>query len=154
MGRHAGFIALATGIGSGAETILVPNSSTSEEEIIATLKKGVDRKKLFSVIIVAEGSSFGGAHQIAKKVDAVIGEDKTRVAVIGHLQRGGAPSASDRMLASRLGYGAVNALLSGKSNVMIGVQNDQLSCIPFEDAINKTKPLNQDILDMSIILAQ
>mgnify|MGYP000017215530 CR=1 FL=1 len=154
MGRHAGFIALATGIGSGAETILVPESKTSEEEIIATLKKGVDRKKLFSVIIVAEGSSFGGAHQIAEKVGSVIGKHKTRVAVIGHLQRGGAPSAADRMLASRLGYGAVNALLEGQSNIMIGVQNDKLEYVPFSDAINKTKPLNEDILKMAEILAQ
>ena len=154
MGRHAGFIALATGIGSGAETILVPESTTSEEEIIATLKKGVDRKKLFSVIIVAEGSSFGGAHQIAKKVSAVIGEDKTRVAVIGHLQRGGSPSAADRMLASRLGYGAVNALLDGKSNIMIGIQNDKIAYVPFSDAINKSKSLNHDLLNMSVILSQ
>jgi len=154
MGRHAGFIALATGVGSGAQTILVPESNTSEEEIIATLKKGVDRKKLFSVIIVAEGSSFGGAHQIADKVASVIGKDKIRVAVIGHLQRGGAPSASDRMLASRLGYSAVNALLDGKSNVMVGVQNDKIVFVPFDDAINKSKELNEDILEMSMILSQ
>ena len=126
----------------------MPESTTSEEEIIATLKKGVDRKKLFSVIVVAEGSSFGGAHQIAEKVSAVIGKDKTRVAVIGHLQRGGSPSAADRMLASRLGYGAVNALLEGKSNVMIGIQNDKLVYVPFADAIHKSKPLNEDLLNM------
>lgn len=154
MGRHAGFIALATGIGSGAETIIVPESKTSEEEIIATLKKGVERKKLFSVIIVAEGSPIGGAHKIAEKVSAVIGKDKTRVAVIGHLQRGGAPSAVDRMLASRLGYGAVNALLAGQSNVMVGIQDRNIVYVPFHDAINKKKPLSQDILDMSVILSQ
>jgi len=154
MGRHAGFIALATGIGSGAETIIVPESSTSEEEIIATLKKGVDRKKLFSVIIVAEGSTIGGAHVIAEKVGAVVGKDKTRVAVIGHLQRGGSPTAADRMLASRLGYGAVNALLEGKSNIMIGIQNNNLSYVPFDDAINKRKDLNQDVLKMAAILSK
>jgi len=153
MGRHAGFIALATAIGSGAETVIVPENNISEEEIIETLKKGVNRKKLFSVIIVAEGSTIGGAHAIAKKVGSVVGKEKTRVAVIGHLQRGGAPSAADRMLASRLGYGAVNALLEGKSNVMIGIQNHNLSFTPFEDAIEKKKPLNEDILEMSKILS-
>jgi len=154
MGRHAGFIALATAIGSGAETVIVPESTTSQEDIIETLKKGVNRKKLFSVIIVAEGSTIGGAHAIAEKVASIVGKDKTRVAVIGHLQRGGAPSASDRMLASRLGYGAVNALLDGKSNVMIGIQNQNLSYTPFDDAIEKKKPLNEDVLDMSKILSQ
>jgi len=153
MGRHAGFIALATAIGSGAETVIVPENKISEEEIIETLKKGVNRKKLFSVIIVAEGSSNGGAHAIAEKVGAIVGKEKTRVAVIGHLQRGGAPSAADRMLASRLGFGAVNALLDGKSNVMIGIQNQNVTYTPFEDAIQKKKHLNKDILNMSKILS-
>ncbi len=153
MGRHAGFIALSTGIGSGAASVLVPERSKSIEDLISMLKKGANRKKLFSLVIVAEGNKIGGATEIAQKVKEQFDYYDSKVAIIGHLQRGGAPSGFDRVLASRLGFGAVEALINGESNVMIGLQNNAIAYTPFKAAISKHKDLNEDLLKMAEILA-
>ncbi len=153
MGRDAGHIALSTGIGSGAGNVLVPEVDLKFDDLIAVLKKAKLRNKLFSVIIVAEGSKLGNATEIAKKVDAVYDGPPTRVTVIGHLQRGGSPSAVDRILASRLGYGAVMSLLNNEFNVMIGIQNNKISKTSFADAISKKKHFDDDLLNISKILA-
>lgn len=153
MGRHTGYIALHTGIGSGAGSIFLPETERSIENLIEILKRSTRRKKLFNMVIVAEGNQNGNAFEIANKVKEHIDEIETRVAIIGHLQRGGSPTAFDRVLASRLGFAAVEALLAGKTNQAIGVVNGELSYCPFKDAISKSKTINQDLLKMAEILA-
>lgn len=153
MGRHAGFIALNTGIGSGAESVLIPETETSIESLIETLKKGAKRQKLFSLVIVAEGNKLGNANQVADLVKERFSYYDTKVTIIGHLQRGGAPTATDRVLSSRLGYAAVEGLLKGQKNVMAGIINDKISYTPLEDAISKPKELNEELLRLAEILA-
>lgn len=153
MGRNAGFIALNTGIGSGAGSVMIPEKDSSIDELIAQLKIGAKRRKLFSLVIVAEGNNNGGAAEIAQKVKEKFDYYDTKVTIIGHLQRGGSPTCMDRVLASRLGYASVEALLAGKHGIMVGIQNEQVSYIPFDDAINKSKKLNNIMLQMAEILA-
>jgi len=153
MGRHAGFIGLSTGIGSGASIVMIPETETTIDEIVTMLKKSAKKNKLFSLVIVAEGNKNGGAAEIAEKVTQKYANFDTRITIIGHLQRGGSPTAADRVLASKLGYGAVEAALAGKKNIMIGEVNGKLTYIPFDDAINKTKALDQDLVKMAHILA-
>ncbi len=153
MGRHAGYIALHTAIGSGAESAIIPEVTSTIEDIVDVLQKNARRKKLFSLVIVSEGSTLGSANEIAEKVRAQVGAFDIKVTIIGHLQRGGAPSSQDRMLASRLGYAAVEGLVMGQENVMVGVVNDQITYTPFIDAITKEKPINSDLIRMAGILA-
>ncbi|MFZ1751945.1 MAG: 6-phosphofructokinase, partial [Saprospiraceae bacterium] len=120
MGRHSGFIALYTGIGSGAGAIFLPETDTSVDNLVATLKKSVKRKKLFNLVIVAEGNQNGDANEIAKLVKAQNPEFDIKVTIIGHLQRGGSPTAMDRVLASRMGHSAVLGLLRGDGGVALG----------------------------------
>ncbi len=151
MGRHAGYIALSTGIGTGAGFIFLPETETPVEKLTTYLKRAALRNKLFNLVVVAEGNQNGNAMELAKTLKDDHGID-SKVTVIGHLQRGGSPSAFDRVLASRLGYGAVMALLDGKNNVALGLVNDEISYTPFQVAITNNKALNQDLLKMSEIL--
>ncbi|GJM32522.1 MAG: ATP-dependent 6-phosphofructokinase [Saprospiraceae bacterium] len=153
MGRHSGFIALNTGIGSGAASVLIPEIETTLEGLVETLRKGAKRKKLFSLVIVAEGNRYGGAAEIAKRVQDSFDYYDTKVAIIGHLQRGGSPTAMDRVLASRLGFGAVEGLIKGEKNVMVGLVNNKIKYTPFEVAIGKTKIPDKDLIRMAEILA-
>jgi len=153
MGRHSGYIALHTGIGSGASSIFLPEVDNSIEKLSSMLSKSAKRKKLFNLIIVAEGNKNGNAMMIADKIKMMNPEYDTKVTIIGHLQRGGAPSCQDRVLSARLGYAAVESLLEGKSGVALGVINDEISYTPFEDAITKSKELNKDLIQMAEILA-
>lgn len=153
MGRNSGFIALSTAIGSGAGSVLMPETNTSIDELVDLLRKGAKRGKLFSVVIVAEGHPQGGAAQIAQKVKEAFDFYDTKVTIIGHLQRGGSPTAFDRVLASRLGFASVEALIKGKKNVMVGIVNDQISYTPFQEAISQNKTLNADLLRMAEVLA-
>lgn len=153
MGRNSGFIALNTGIASGAGSVLIPESDTSIDTLVEKLKLGAKRKKLFSLVIVAEGNPNGGATEIAQMVKEKFDFYDTKVTIIGHLQRGGAPTCFDRVLASRLGYAAVDGLVKGEHNVMVGVMNDKIRYTPFEEAITKTKIPNQDLVRMAEILA-
>jgi 6-phosphofructokinase 1 len=153
MGRNAGFIALNTAIGSGAGSVLIPETDTSIEELVESLKMGARRKKLFSVVIVAEGNKNGNASEIAAKVKEAFDFYDTKVAIIGHLQRGGSPTAQDRVLASRLGFYAVEGLVKGEKNVMTGLVNGKVAYTPFYDAISKSKDLDNDLVRMAEILA-
>jgi 6-phosphofructokinase 1 len=153
MGRHSGYIALHTGIGSGASSIFLPEKDDSLEKLSDMLNKSAKRKKLFNLVIVAEGNKNGNAMEIADKIKILNPQFDTKVTIIGHLQRGGSPSCQDRVLSSRLGFAAVNALLGGKSGVALGVINDKISFTSFDDAISKTKKLNQDLIEMAEILA-
>ncbi|MEM6700725.1 MAG: 6-phosphofructokinase, partial [Bacteroidota bacterium] len=153
MGRHAGFIALSTGIGGGAGAILIPEMDTPIEKLCELLKRGVYSKKLFSVVIVAEGNKNGGAIEIAEQVKERFNHYDSKVTIIGHLQRGGAPTALDRLLASRLGFEAVEKLVNGKKNIALGLVKNEVVETTFEDAISKQKPINKDLLRMADILA-
>lgn len=154
MGRHAGYIALNTGISSGSAVIMIPETEISIDDLILKLKKGAKRKKLFSLVIVAEGNQNGGAAEIAKQVNEKFDYYDSKVTIIGHLQRGGSPSSQDRVIASRMGFHAVEGLLKGEKNVAVGVVNSKIKYTPFKDAITKSKSPNKDLIRMSEILAQ
>ena len=153
MGRNSGFIALNTAIGSGAGSVLIPEHDEGIDDLVERLKRNAKRKKLFSLVIVAEGNKNGGAAEIAAKVNEKFQLYDTKVTIIGHLQRGGSPTSVDRLLASRLGYAAVNALRDGHENVMVGIVNNKVKLTPFKQAISKEKSVDNDLLKMAEILA-
>ncbi len=155
MGRHAGFIALHTSIAGGAGGILVPEEDANIDDLVTNLRKSAKRQKRFSIIIVAEGNKMGTVYQIADEVAKRVEIfDDVKVSVIGHLQRGGPPSSLDRVVASLLGFHAVEALLQGKSGVMVGIKNNDVAFTPLKDAIEMVKPLNKSLLQMAHVLAQ
>jgi len=153
MGRHTGFIALNTGIGSGAGGIMIPESASDVDALLSRLNKMKMRNKLFSLVVVAEGNENGNAQALAKLVSEKFDGFETKVTIIGHLQRGGAPSALDRLLASRMGFAAVEGLIKGESNVMAGVQKNEVVYIPFADAIGKVKAPDPELIRMSEIIS-
>ncbi|GAA5037241.1 ATP-dependent 6-phosphofructokinase 2 [Marivirga lumbricoides] len=153
MGRDSGYIAIRSGIGGGAELVMVPETATSITEVISTLQEGWNRKKTSSIVVVAEGDEEGNAMEIAEKVKSQIHMKDVKVSILGHIQRGGTPSAQDRILASRLGLGALEGLLNGEKNVMAGIINEKLVYTSFEESIGKTKELNQDLIRMVKILS-
>ena len=153
MGRDTGYIALNTGIGSGAGAILIPESQIDVSTLVKHLEKTAKRQKLFSLVIVAEGNENGNAQKLASDIKSRFPEYDPKVTIIGHLQRGGAPSALDRLIASRMGYKAVSALLEGHTNKMVGIVNNQVELVPFDEAITKSKAIDQDLLRMAEILA-
>ena len=146
MGRDNGFIALRTGIATGAIAVMTPETEISVDGLVQVLAEGQKNKKSSSIVIVAEGNSSGGAYKLAQEVKKRTDQYDIRITVLGHLQRGGSPSCSDRVLASRLGIEAVEALKNGVTNSMVGVVNDNLIHTPFEDAIaNKTHTLKDEV---------
>jgi 6-phosphofructokinase 1 len=153
MGRDAGFIALSSGISVGAEAVLIPETHTYIDQLIGKIESGFKRKKLCHIIVVAEGDDAGGAMMVAEKVKEKFKNIETRVSVLGHMQRGGAPTCNDRLLASRLGYAAVMALLEGKLNYMVGVINDKIEYTPLAQA-NKQEPrINEELLRLVEVLS-
>jgi len=153
MGRDSGYIAIQSGIGGGAEMVMVPETHSSLEQVIETLKEGWTRSKTSSIIIVAEGDEEGGANAVAVRVKQHIPHADIKVTLLGHVQRGGAPSAVDRILASRLGAAAVEGLISGKKNVMAGLINNEVVYTPFYDTITKSKPIHNDLIRLVEILS-
>jgi 6-phosphofructokinase 1 len=153
MGRNSGFIALKAGIATGAIAIILPEDEMSVEELVETLKSTEDSGKSSSIVIVAEGSKSGGAYEIAQKVSEKYSEYETRVSVLGHLQRGGAPSCYDRVLASRMGVAAVEGLLQGRKDVMVGIINDRESYSSLEESITRANMPNRDELRIARILS-
>jgi len=152
MGREAGFIALAAGAAGGAEMILVPEIEVSAEEIHRVIAAGVARGKTSSIIVVAEGDEEGGALEIARKVRA-LGDVECRVTILGHTQRGGAPTARDRVLASRLGAAAVQALIDGDSDKMVGMIGGDVVRTPLPETWEKKKGLDRTLYELAGILA-
>jgi 6-phosphofructokinase 1 len=148
MGRDAGFISLAATIAGGAEIAMLPEIKEDHSKVVEFFKGRAQSKKSFSIIIVAEGNFEGGATAISQMLNKEIPGFESRVVVLGHIQRGGSPTAYDRVLASKLGYGAVNALLAGEKNKMAGLINNKICLTPFIDAIQQKKPLNSDLLSM------
>ena len=153
MGRDSGYIAIQTGIGGGAEMVMVPENPDSIESVIEALSSGQGKVKNSSIVIVAEGEGNGDAHYVSLKVKERLSNMDIRVTTLGHIQRGGAPTAADRILGSRLGLAAVEGLLEGQQNQMVGIINDKVVFTPFHHAINKRKPLNTDLIKMVNILS-
>lgn len=152
MGRDAGLIALRSGIAAGAEAILMPETATNIEMLVNKLEN-VKRKKSSKIIIVAEGDEAGGAFEIAKKVTEKVKGYDARVTILGHIQRGGSPSCMDRVNASRLGYEAVQALLSGKRGVMVGIVNKKVEFTPFEKAVKHIQKMDTELVKMLEVLS-
>lgn len=153
MGRDAGFIALRSGIASGAEAVLIPETETYIDSLIHTLEEGWKRNKTSAIIIVAEGDEYGGAYDVARAVKEKFSNWETKVTVLGHIQRGGSPSAFDRVIASRMGNKAVEALLNGESNKMVGMLHSDLVLIPFEKATKHHNTINKHLLELVDVLS-
>lgn len=152
MGRHAGFIALEVGICGGAEEILVPETETTIEDLGEMIKIWSRTGKTSSLMVVAEGHKLGSANEIATKLREKF-HVSCHVCVLGHTQRGGSPTATDRLLASRLGYHAVSALQQGKTDVMVGWSNNHVTYTPLPDTWEKKKPLDAELLKIYRILS-
>ena len=153
MGREAGFLALNGAIASGAEAAIIPEIATEVDQLSELIGNGFRKSKNSSIVLVAESELTGGATGLAERVKNEFPQYDVRVTILGHIQRGGSPSASDRILASRMGEASINALLEGQRNVMIGIQNDELVYIPFSKAIKNQKPINRDLLNTIKILS-
>jgi 6-phosphofructokinase 1 len=152
MGRDAGFIALRAGIASGAEAVLVPEVATDLKALHKQLTEYMAKKKTSSIIIVAEGDDAGGAFQIKEAMEKFGGEFDMKVTVLGHIQRGGSPTAYDRYLASRLGIASIDALLDDQRSVMIGMINREIVHVPFNKTIKHHKTIDQTMLDVVDVL--
>ena len=147
MGRNAGFLALNGAIASGAEAAIIPEISTEVDQLAELIQNGFRKSKNSSIVLVAESPITGGAMGLAERVRKEYPNYDVRVTILGHLQRGGSPTAQDRILASRMGAAAVDALLEGQRNVMIGDANDQIVYVPFSKAIKNDKPIDRELLE-------
>ncbi len=152
MGRDAGFIALRSGIACGAEDVLIPETVTYLDEVHDKLVKYMTEKKTSSIILVAEGDDAGGAYDIRNAMAKYGEEFDMRVIVLGHIQRGGSPSAYDRYLASRLGVAAIDALLDDQRSVMCGMVHNEIVLVPFNKTIKHHKTIDQKMLDIVDVL--
>jgi 6-phosphofructokinase 1 len=153
MGRDAGYIALHSGIATGAENILIPERKTNIKDIIETLLEKERRKKLVNLIVVAEGCIEGGAFEVQKALKDNLPNAEIRVAVLGHIQRGGSPTCIDRLIASRMGYHAVECLMTGKHNVFVGILNNKMNYIPLEKAVKDKGNISEEWMKIVKILA-
>jgi 6-phosphofructokinase 1 len=153
MGRDAGDIALNAGIGAGAEEILIPEQDMGRLRLIESLKKSKKSGKTSSIIVVSEGDQIGkNIFKLASYIEEKLTGYEVRVTVLGHIQRGGSPSCFDRVLASRLGVKAVDALIDNQKNVMIGIRHNKLICVPFIETLNKTsKELDLELIRVADI---
>jgi len=153
MGRDSGYIAMPCAIGGGAEIVMIPETVTSINQVIDTLRNGWDRSKTSFIIVVAEGDEEGNATDIAAQVKEALPQMDARVTILGHVQRGGSPTAADRLLASQIGIATVEGLMNGKKDVMAGIVDSKLVYTPFKDTIHKKKIINQRFMHMVEILS-
>lgn len=153
MGRDAGYIALHSGIATGAENILIPERKTKISDVISSLQEKERRKKLVNLIVVAEGDEYGGAVEVQKRINEQMPTAEIRVCILGHIQRGGSPSCIDRLIASRMGYHAVESLIEGRYNVFVGIQNNKMHYIPLENAVKSKARISEEWLKIVKILA-
>ena len=153
MGRDAGYIALNSGISCGAEDILIPETITNINEVLNRIEHDELRKKTVHMIVVAEGDDHGGAKELYDKVKERFPRLDTRTSILGHIQRGGSPSSADRVLASRLGYAAVNALIEGKTQVMAGIINGHVKYTPLQQVVKQNTAIKEDMLQMIRVLS-
>ena len=147
MGRDAGFLALNGAIASGAEAAIIPEISTEVDQLAELIEHGFRKSKNSSIVLVAESPVTGGAMGLAERVKNEYPGYDVRVSILGHLQRGGSPTAFDRILASRMGAAAIDALLEDQRNVMIGIRNDEITYVPFSKAIKNDKPIKRELID-------
>ncbi len=147
MGREAGFLALNGAIASGAEAAIIPEIATEVDQLGEFIQHGFRKSKNSSIVLVAESELTGGAMGLAERVKNEFPQYDVRVTILGHIQRGGSPTATDRILASRMGEAAIHALIEDQRNVMIGIQNDELVYIPFSKAIKNQKPIKHELLN-------
>jgi len=153
MGRDAGFLALNGAIAAGAEAAIIPEIATEVDQLAELIQNGFRKSKNSSIVLVAESELTGGAMGLAERVKVEYPEYDVRVTILGHIQRGGSPTATDRILASRLGNAAIEALLEGQRNIIVGVQNDEIVNVPFIKAIKKEKPINRELLNTLRVLS-
>src|SRR3954471_20316185 len=153
MGRDAGYIALHSGIATGAENILIPERKTDIDSLIQSLQEKERRKKLVNLIVVAEGDEFGGADEVAKLVKERMPQIETRVCILGHIQRGGAPTCLDRLIASRMGFHAVESLIQGRYNVFVGILNNKMNYVPLENVGKRKGTVSDEWMKIVKILA-
>jgi 6-phosphofructokinase 1 len=153
MGRDAGYIALHSGIATGAENILIPERKTVMEDIVKALEEKERRHKLVNLIVVAEGEEFGGANEVAKVIQERLPQQEVRVCILGHIQRGGSPSCMDRLIASRMGYHAVECLMEGRHNVFVGIVNNKMNYTPLNEAVKKKQRISEEWMKVVKILS-
>jgi 6-phosphofructokinase 1 len=153
MGRDAGYIALHSGIATGAENILIPERKTVMIDILSSLEEKEKRKKLVNLIVVAEGDEFGGATEVARIIKEKMPNQEVRVCILGHIQRGGSPSCMDRLIASRMGYHAVESLVEGRHNVFVGIVNNKMHYIPLNEAVKKKQRISEEWMKIVKILS-
>lgn len=155
MGRDAGFLAQNSAIASGAEAAIIPESMTNVDQLAEFIGRGVRKSKNSSIVLVSEAqkNGVGGALYYAERVRKEYPQYNVRVTILGHLQRGGTPSAYDRILASRLGYASIEALLEGQRNIMVGISNDEIVYVPIQRAIKMDKPINKELIDVLAVLS-
>lgn len=153
MGRDAGFLSLNGAIASGAEAAIIPEVEEGELQLAQMIESGFRKSKNSSIVLVAESELTGGAMGVSKRIKEKYPQYETRIAILGHIQRGGSPTAQDRILASRMGVAAVEALLDGQRNVMIGVINNALVHVPFSTAIKKDKKVGPEEVRVLSILS-
>ncbi len=153
MGRDAGFLALNGGIASGTEYAIIPEVDTQDDQLQQIIQSGFRKSKNSSIVLVAEGAIEGGAMALAERMKKEYPQYNAQVTILGHIQRGGSPSAFDRIVASRMGLAAVEALLEGQRNVMIGIRDNDIVYVPFDKAIKIKKQINRQQLDTIRILS-
>ena len=154
MGRDAGFIALNSGIATGAQDILIPEKHDEISELFEAIERGEKAGKLSNIIVVAEGEELGGVYDLAKLTKERNDKYDIRVTVLGHIQRGGDPTCADRVLGSRLGVASVEGLLNGRSSVMAGIRSNKLVFTPFDEAVVKHNTINEELIRIADILAR
>lgn len=153
MGRDAGYIALHSGIATGAEHIIIPERKTDIEDVILSLQELERRRKLVNMIVVAEGGEAGGADEVSRIIKQRLPSADIRVCILGHIQRGGSPSCLDRLIASRMGYAAVECLMEGRFNVMVGIMNNKIHYTPLEKAVKAKQRISDEWMKIVRILA-
>ncbi|MDD6364105.1 MAG: 6-phosphofructokinase [Bacteroidales bacterium] len=153
MGRDAGFLAQNSAIAAGAEAAIIPEDKTDIDQLEEFIRRGTRKSKNSSIVLVSESQKDGGAMHYAERMRLEHPEFDVRVTILGHLQRGGTPTAFDRILASRLGVAAVEALNEGQRNVMVGIKNDQIVYVPFPRAIKMDKPIDRELINVLSILS-
>ena len=152
MGRDAGFLAQNSAIACGAEAAIIPEEETDADQLAEFMKRGIRKSKKSCIVIVSESPKCGAMYY-AERVKKEFPEYDVRVSILGHLQRGGSPTARDRILASRTGVGAIEAIMQGQRNVMIGVRNNEVVYVPFSEAIRSDKPLDKKLFTVLIELS-
>ena len=153
MGRDAGFLAQNSAIAAGAEAAIIPEDQTDVDQLEQFISRGFRKSKNSSIVIVSESPKDGGAMYYAERVRKEYPQYDVRVTILGHLQRGGTPTAFDRILASRLGYASIEALKEGQRNVMVGIHDDEIVYVPIDRAVKKDKPIDRELINVLGVLS-